>query len=139
MPLTLDALAENFDLLDDWEARYDYIIELGRALPPLPDAARTEANRVQGCQSRVWLEARLEPGPRLTFLADSDSQIVKGLAAILVQTHSGLTPAEILALPVEDTFTQLDLKRFLSANRGSGLAQMVARIRALASSLEKSA
>ncbi len=132
MALTLDELIENFDLLDDWEARYDYIIELGRSLPPLPEAARSEANKVRGCQSQVWLDASIAPGPRLVFVADSDSQIVKGLAAILVQVHSGLTPAEILALPVEQAFASLDLKRFLSANRGSGLAQMVARIRALA-------
>jgi cysteine desulfuration protein SufE len=130
--LTLQELAENFDLLDDWEARYDYIIELGRGLPPMPDAARTEANRVRGCQSQVWLDAHFAPGPRLHFLADSDSQIVKGLAAILVHLHDGLAPHEILALPVEETFTQLDLKRFLSANRGNGLSQMIARIRALA-------
>ena len=131
MSLTFDELEENFDLLDDWEDRYEYIIDLGRRLPPFPEAHRIDANRVHGCQSKVWLHARLEDGA-MVFDADSDSTIVKGLAAILVNTHSGKTAAEIKALPVEETFERLDLKRFISANRGSGLGAMVARMRAMA-------
>ena len=133
--LTLDELEENFDLLGDWDERYQYIIDLGRKLPPAPPALHDEANLVRGCQSKVWLIAEPDEGRpgALKFIADSDSIIVKGLAALLVGLHSGLTPAEILALPVEESFERLDLKKFLSTNRGSGLGAMIQRMRQIAS------
>ena len=91
--MTIDEIIENFALLDEWDDRYRYVIELGRALPPLPDAARNDANKVQGCASQVWLATTVKPngaaGPVLTFVGDSDAHIVRGLIAILFALYSG--------------------------------------------------
>jgi cysteine desulfuration protein SufE len=130
----IDEITDNFALLDDWDDRYRYVIELGRALPPLPDAARTDANKVQGCASQVWLQTTVRPdgdgGPVLNFLGDSDAHIVKGLIAILFALYSGKHAKEILALDALGLFDQLALREHLTPQRSNGFRSMVERIRA---------
>jgi cysteine desulfuration protein SufE len=130
----IDEITENFALLDDWDDRYRYVIELGRALPPLPDAARTDVNKVQGCASQVWLQTTVRPdgegGPVLSFLGDSDAHIVKGLIAILFALYSGKHAKEILALDALGLFDQLALREHLTPQRSNGFRSMVERIRA---------
>ena len=130
----IDEITENFALLDDWDDRYRYVIELGRALPPLPDPARTDANKVQGCASQVWLQTTVRPdgdgGPVLNFLGDSDAHIVKGLIAILFALYSGKPAKEILALDALGLFDQLALREHLTPQRSNGFRSMVERIRA---------
>ena len=130
----IDEITENFALLDDWDDRYRYVIELGRALPPLPDAARTDINKVQGCASQVWLQTTVRPdgegGPVLSFLGDSDAHIVKGLIAILFALYSGKHAKEILALDALGLFDQLALREHLTPQRSNGFRSMVERIRA---------
>ena len=133
--MTLAQLQSDFELLDDWEDRYRYIIELGRTLDPLPDALRTEATKVRGCTSQVWLASRTQPaqngnGPVLTFQGDSDAHIVRGLVAILFSLYNGKTAREILAIEPETVFAALGLKEHLSPQRSNGLASMVECIRA---------
>lgn len=131
--MSIDDILENFDLYDDWEDRYRFVIELGRELPPFPDAARTEENRVRGCTSRVWLISRLEGNPPvLTLEGDSDAHIVKGLVAILLSLYSGKTPAEILKIDAKALLGKLGLEAHLSPMRTNGLYSMVERIRAIA-------
>ena len=135
MTETIDELLETFDLLgDDWEERFGYIISLGKELPPMPDEAKTEDNRVQGCQSQAWLIARTLPGPEptLEFLADADAFIVRGLIAILLLAYSHHTPKQILAFDIEGLFTKLGLDRQLTPARSNGLHSMVKKIRAIA-------
>lgn len=125
----LDELAEDFALLDDWEERYRYVIELGRGLPPFPEAERTEANKVRGCASQVWLSVRRLPDGRLEFVGDSDAHIVKGLVAILLRLYYGRTPAEIAAFDAKGAVERLGLSEALSSQRANGLVAMVERIR----------
>jgi cysteine desulfuration protein SufE len=130
---SISDIRSDFAVLDDWEDRYRYVIELGRALKPLPDALRTDANKVRGCASQVWLATAAEPdgnAPRLTFRGDSDAHIVRGLIAILFAIYDGRTSAEILAADPELIFAELGLKEHLTPQRSNGLASMVARIRA---------
>jgi cysteine desulfuration protein SufE len=124
----LSELKDEFELLGDWEERYRYIIELGRELAPLSDAERSEANKVRGCASQVWLVTEPEVGS-LRFRGDSDAHIVRGLIAILLRLYSGRAPAEILAFDAKAAFEQLGLAGALSSQRSNGLASMVARIR----------
>ena len=132
--MTIDDLIDNFALLEDWEDRYTYLMELGRKMPPLDDADRIEENRVKGCQATVWLKEKVRPGPplRIEFLADSNSQIVKGLIAMLQLLYSGRTPEEILAVDADSVFVKLGLDRHLSPTRSTGLHSMVQKIRSLA-------
>ena len=129
-----DDIAENFELLDDWEDRYRYLIELGRAMPPLPDAFKTDATKVRGCASQVWLVSRQVAGDdgaaRLEFSGESDAHIVQGLIAVLLALHSGQTPDEIAATDTLDRFDQLGLREHLTPQRSNGLAAMVNRIKA---------
>ncbi len=129
-----DELIETFELLGDWEERYRYLIELGRKLPPLPDAEHNDANKVRGCMSQVWLSPRLDAGPpaTLSFLGDSDAHIVKGLIALLFALLSGKTPQQILATDVSGVFERLGLESHISMNRRNGFYAMVERIRLLA-------
>lgn len=129
-----DELIETFELLGDWEERYRYLIELGRKLPPMPDVDHSEANKVRGCMSQVWLTHRVEPGPpvRLEFQGDSDAHIVKGLIALLFGLLSGKTPQEILATDVSGVFERLGLESHISMNRRNGFYAMVERIRQFA-------
>lgn len=126
---TLAELAEDFEVLEDWEQRIAYVIDLGRGLAPLPDADRTEANKVPGCAAQVWL-ATGRDGDRLTFRADSDSAISKGNVALLLKLYSGRTPAEILAFDAKAALDGLGLPQALTRQRANGLNSMVGRIRA---------
>ena len=126
-------ISADFALLDDWEDRYRYLIELGRTLAPLPDALRTDANKVRGCASQVWLSTQIKPdggAPQFTFLADSDAHIVRGLIAILAAIYNGRSVDEVLAIQPDPVFDGLGLKEHLTPQRSNGLASMVARIRA---------
>ena len=126
----VDDIVDALEFLDDWEARYAYIIDLGRQVPAMPEALRTEARLVRGCQSQVWLETRYDPDSRRLWLGiDSDALIVKGLAAIVLAAFNGQSPAAILDYDIEALFTRLDLMRHLSHTRGNGLRAMVQRIR----------
>ena len=131
---TLDELVEDFEFLDAWEDRYRYIIELGDELEQMPDSLKVEEHRVQGCVSNVWLVLDVEPGdpPRIRFIADSDSQIVRGLVSILLMLCSGRTAQEIQALDIESIFERLELGKHLSRSRSNGLHSMIKRIRRLA-------
>jgi len=129
---TLSEISGDFALLDDWEDRYRYLIELGRTLPPLPEALRTNSNKVRGCASQVWLAANIERAggsPAYTFLADSDAHIVRGLIAILFAIYNGRTLDEVREIDADPIFAELGLKEHLTAQRSNGLASMVARIR----------
>jgi cysteine desulfuration protein SufE len=131
----LAELAEEFDLLGDWESRIGYVIDLGRELPPLPEADRTEANKVPGCAAQVWLAVRRD-GDRLDFAADSDSALSKGNIALLLRLYSGRTPAEILAFDARAALDRLGLPSALTRQRANGLNAMVGRIREAAAAAE---
>jgi cysteine desulfuration protein SufE len=132
--MTIDEITENFSLLDDWDDRYRYVIELGRTLAPLPEPARIEANKVQGCASQVWLTTAVKPdgaaGPVLSFVGDSDAHIVRGLIAILFAVYSGKSARDILATDAVAVFEQLGLREHLTPQRSNGFRSMVERIRA---------
>jgi cysteine desulfuration protein SufE len=132
--MTIDEITENFSLLDDWDDRYRYVIELGRTLAPLPEPARIEANKVQGCASQVWLTTAVNPdgaaGPVLSFVGDSDAHIVRGLIAILFAVYSGKSARDILATDAVAVFEQLGLREHLTPQRSNGFRSMVERIRA---------
>ncbi len=129
----LDALADEFDLLGDWEERYRHLIDLGRALPPLDEAERSDAHKVRGCASQVWLVGGRGADGRLHLRGDSDAHIVKGLVAVVLRLASDKPAAEVSAFPFEAAIDRLGLKGALSAQRANGLSAMVARIRSLAS------
>lgn len=130
----IDQLVENFDLLGDWEERYRYLIDLGKRLPPMTPEAKTEANKVEGCMSNVWVAGGFDDGdpPRLHLDADSDAFIVKGLVALMREVYAGATPQEVLALDVRDFFERIGLVEHLSPTRRNGLFALVERIRAMA-------
>jgi cysteine desulfuration protein SufE len=130
---TFDDVEAEFEAFEDWDDRYRLLIQLGRDLAPMPDALKTDATRVRGCASQVWLHARDDDG-RLRFLADSDAAIVKGLVALVLMLADGRAPAEIDADEIRTRMEGLGLSRHLSSNRTQGLASMVARIDALAHS-----
>ncbi len=120
-------IIETLSFFDTWEDRYKYIIDLGRELPPLDEAQRTEEHIVRGCQSQVWLVSHARDG-RLYFDADSDAFIVKGLLAVVMAAYNGKTPQEILDFDIEHYFAELNLLKHLSMTRGNGLKAMVKRI-----------
>jgi cysteine desulfuration protein SufE len=132
--MQLEELADTFEMLGEWEERYRYLIELGRKLPPLPEAEHSEANKVRGCMSQVWMNARTDPGPplQLHFEGDSDAHIVKGLIAVLFMLCSDRTPQQILDTDIGAAFARLGLDSHLSMNRRNGFYSMVERIRQLA-------
>ena len=132
--MTIDELIDGFELFDDWEERYRYIIEMGRALEPLSDEQKVELNRVQGCVSNVWMVSNVDRlnGRRVTFRADSDSHIVRGLISILLMVFSDKTPAQILSVDIEAIFDRLGLGRHLTPNRRNGFFSMVERIKGVA-------
>lgn len=127
---SLEDVEETFSLMDDWEDRYRYIIELGRKLPPLPDEEHSEENKVRGCTSQVWMVTRPDPADpgRLVFIGDSDAHIVKGLIAVLLLIFSGKTPAEIAAIDARAILERLGLAEHLSPMRTNGLFSMLQRI-----------
>jgi cysteine desulfuration protein SufE len=130
---TLDEIVENFALLDEWDDRYRYVIELGRGLSPLPERDRSDANKVQGCASQVWLATTVRPdgatGPVLAFAGDSDAHIVRGLIAILFAMYSDKPAREILSADAIALFERLGLREHLTPQRSNGFRSMVERIR----------
>jgi cysteine desulfuration protein SufE len=125
----LEDLAAEFELLGDWEQRYRHVIDLGRGLAPLTADERSDANKVRGCASQVWLVTEPQADGALTFRGDSDAHIVRGLIAILLQLYSGRAPAQILSFDAKAAFERLGLTGALSAQRSNGLFSMVERIR----------
>ena len=141
MPKIADISAD-FALLDDWEDRYRYLIELGRTLEPLPQPLHTDANKVRGCASQVWLATdiqRRDGTPVFTFLADSDAHIVRGLIAILAAIYNGRSIDTAVSLDPHPVFAKLGLNEHLTPQRSNGLASMVARIRTDASAMAQAA
>lgn len=125
----LEELAETFDLLGDWEERYRYVIDLGRDLPPLAEAERNDRTKVSGCASQVWVVSELQPDGTLAWRGESDAHIVRGLVAIMLGLHQGLTPDEVLAFDARGAVRRLGLAEALSAQRSNGLNAMIERIR----------
>jgi cysteine desulfuration protein SufE len=133
MTTTIDDIIDNFALLDDWDDRYRYVIELGRTLAPLPEDLRSEANKVQGCASQVWLGTKIQrdgaAGPSLFFVGDSDAHIVRGLIAILFALYSGKPARDILGTDAVALFEKLGLREHLTPQRSNGFRSMVERIK----------
>ena len=133
MTTSIDSIVEDFELLDNWDDRYRYLIELGRKLPPFPEEERSDATKVRGCASQVWLvseTAAAADGPRLSFVGDSDAHIVRGLIAILLALYSGRPAGDIVATDPTAVFDRIGLKDHLTPQRSNGLRSMVERIRA---------
>jgi cysteine desulfuration protein SufE len=131
-PKAIETLTDDFSIIDEWEDRYRYIIELGRTLPPLDEAERSSANKVQGCASQVWIASHLKNDngqPVMSFTGDSDALIVKGLIAIIFMLYSHRPAAEILATDAHAVFAALGLKDHLTPQRSNGFASMVSRIK----------
>ena len=131
--MTIDEIRDNFALLDDWDDRYRYVIELGRTLDPMPEAEHSAANKVLGCASQVWLSKQVDRSdtgkPMLKYLGDSDAHIVRGLIAILLTLYSGRTPQEILGTDALAVFNEFGFREHLTPQRSNGLRAMVERIR----------
>lgn len=131
--MTIDEIKDNFSLLDDWDDRYRYVIELGRMLDPMPDEDHSQANKVNGCASQVWLARKVARSdtnePVLSYLGDSDAHIVRGLIAILLSLYSDRSPQEILSTDAVATFDELGFREHLTPQRSNGLRAMVERIR----------
>jgi len=128
----IDEIVSNFELLDEWEERYRYIIELGRLMEPLPDEAHSDINKVQGCASQVWLQMDVKSSggkPVLHLLGDSDAHIVRGLVALLISLYDGKTPSEALSTDALALFKELGLSEHLTPQRSNGVRSMVDRIR----------
>lgn len=129
---TIDEIVSNFELLDEWEERYRYIIELGRMMKPLPDEAHSDTNKVQGCASQVWLQTDVKSSggqPVLHLLGDSDAHIVRGLVALLISLYDGKTASEALSTDALGLFKELGLSEHLTPQRSNGVRSMVERIR----------
>jgi cysteine desulfuration protein SufE len=129
---SVDQIIADFELLDDWEDRYRYLIELGRALPPLPEGEKNDTNKVRGCASQVWLSTHngtRNDEPVLHFEGDSDALIVRGLVAVALALFDNKTPSEIRGTDAEAVFDKLDLRAHLTAQRSNGLRSLVERIR----------
>jgi cysteine desulfuration protein SufE len=131
--MNIDEIRENFALLDDWDDRYRYVIELGRMLDPMPEAEHSAENKVQGCASQVWLSKRIArtggSEPVLNYRGDSDAHIVRGLIAILLTLYSGRSPRQILATDALAVFDEFGFREHLTPQRSNGLRAMVERIR----------
>lgn len=127
-------VVDTFELMDDWEDRYRFIIELGRKLPALPDHAYDDAHKVRGCQSQVWMISELSSSspPMLSLRGDSDAHIVKGLIGLLLLLYSGKSPSDVLALDAKASFRSLDLEGHLSSQRANGLLAMIDRVQDMA-------
>ncbi|MDH2327653.1 SufE family protein [Cereibacter sp. SYSU M97828] len=121
-------IADTFEFLDDWEDRYRHVIELGKAMPAMPDALKVPATKVEGCASQVWIHPVTEGG-RFDFQGDSDAMIVRGLIAVLHALYAGLTPTEVQGVDAPAELARLGLDRHLSSQRSNGVRAMVQRIR----------
>jgi cysteine desulfuration protein SufE len=131
--MTIDDIRDNFALLEDWDDRYRYVIELGRTLAPMPEEEHSAENKVQGCVSQVWLSRRIDregEEPVLNYRGDSDAHIVRGLIAILLTLLSGRTPREILSVDAAAIFDEFGFREHLTPQRSNGLRAMIERIRA---------
>ncbi|MFD1746582.1 SufE family protein [Rhizobium helianthi] len=128
---SIDQIIDDFAFLDDWEDRYRYVIELGKALPELPEEKRNPDNKVNGCASQVWLVSHRGEGPDpvMTFEGDSDAHIVRGLVAIVLAASSGKPASEIASMDIIAIFERMGLVENLSSQRANGLRSMVKRIR----------
>jgi cysteine desulfuration protein SufE len=133
---TTETILDDLCFFDDWEERYKYIIDLGKALPEYNPALRTQDRMVKGCQSDVWLDVQSADG-RLQFTVDSDALIVRGLLAIVMAAYQNKTAAEILDFDIDDYFKELDLERHLSPTRGNGLRAIVGKVKTIAGSATK--
>jgi cysteine desulfuration protein SufE len=133
MNMSIAELADNFAALEDWEDRYKYLIDLGNTLPVMDDSLKSEASKVRGCMSQVWLVMGWDGEGKLTLVGDSDAQIVKGLIAVLFSMFTGKTANEAAALDVENTFRTLGLDQHISPNRRNGFFSMVEAVRAFTS------
>ncbi|MGI6851531.1 SufE family protein [Mesorhizobium sp. 1B3] len=131
MSTAIETIKDDFALLDDWEDRYRYIIELGQGLPPFPEEARDDAHKVQGCVSQVWLDTKRSAGtdPILSFQGDSDAHIVRGLVAIMIALFSERRASDIIRIEAEETMRNLGLDEHLTPQRANGLRSMVRRIK----------
>ncbi len=129
--ITSEEIIDTLSFFDSWEERYKYIIDLGKEIPAMDSAFKTESNIVRGCQSQVWLAASKE-GERFTFEVDSDAHIVKGLLAVILAAYNGKTADAILQFDIDGYFKEIDLIKHLSPTRGNGIQAMVARIKAIA-------
>ncbi len=130
--MDLNEIIETFNLLDDWDDRYRYLIELGRALEPLEPEAHDDAHKVRGCASQVWLATNVRregPEPHLTFKGDSDAHIVRGLITLVLALYSGKTSREIAAIDPQPVFEKLGLSSHLTPQRSNGVRAMVERIK----------
>ena len=127
----LDDIRSTFGFFDAWQDKYAFLIDIGKALPPLPEAHRTDDNLVRGCQSQVWLVPEFD-GETLHLAIDSDAHIVRGLVAIVLAAYDDRPPRQILDFDIEGLFDELDLIGHLSPTRGNGLRAMVAKIRSIA-------
>lgn len=130
MNMTIKELVDNFSLMDDWEDRYKYLIDLGNSLPEMPEVLKTDSSKVRGCMSQVWMVLGWDDGKGLTMLADSDAQIVRGLIAVLGTVFIGKTAEEITQIDIEAEFARLGLDQHLSPNRRNGFFSMVERVKA---------
>ncbi len=130
MTKAIDDLISDFELIDDWEERYRYVIELGRGLFPMDTALKSPATKVNGCASQVWIYSTVTEGPKLRLQGDSDALIVKGLIAIAFMIFEPLTLKQITSVDAQAIFAKLGLKDHLTPQRSNGLASMVARIKA---------
>jgi len=128
---TIEAIRDDFAFLDEWEDRYRYVIDLGAALPPFPDQSRTDAYKVPGCVSQVWLTTEVGdgPDPLVEFHGDSDAHIVRGLVAIMLALFSGRRASEIVTTDAEALLRELGLDEHLTPQRANGLRSMVKRIK----------
>lgn len=127
----IDEIIEEFDFLGDWEERYKYLIDMGKALPALDESERNDITRVKGCVSQVWL-VHEQDNSKHVFRADSDAHIVRGLAALLLRIYSGRTGSEILSVDAREVLRKIGLAEHLSPQRSNGLASMIGRIQAAA-------
>jgi cysteine desulfuration protein SufE len=129
---TIDEIRDNFELLEDWDDRYRYVIELGRTLEPMPEEEHSAANKVQGCVSQVWLQKLVDRdggAPILRYRGDSDAHIVRGLVAIVLALYSGRTPQQVLATDAISVFDEFGFRDHLTPQRSNGLRSMVERIK----------
>lgn len=130
-----EEIAETFDFLDDWEDRYRHVIDIGKAMPPLEEAFKVPATKVDGCASQVWIQPHIDgqgPGAIFTFRGESDAMIVRGIIAVLHALYSGISVADVLAVDAPAEMARLGLNEHLSAQRSNGLRAMVERIQKLA-------
>ena len=129
---TLEELAENFALFDDWEDRYKYLIDLGKTLKPMDDVLKTDVTIVKGCTSQVWMMSEVDETGAFHFMADSDAHIVKGLIAVVLSAYEGKTAEQIQSVDINAAFSEMGLDQHLSPNRRNGFFAMVERVKTFA-------